>query len=131
MTRKKGKAVSFDAMVKFFMQHYEIPTKKDVDRIVERIDRLEKMFKASGAAAGRRRSAGRKPAAGAKVHSRSGDTAMQQVLQVVQDLKEAGAGITDIKSKTGFDDKKIRNVIYRLTKLQQIKRKSRGVYVAK
>jgi hypothetical protein len=30
MQKRKGKAVSFDAMVKFFMQNYNIPTKKDV-----------------------------------------------------------------------------------------------------
>jgi hypothetical protein len=130
MTRKKGKAISFDAMVKFFMQNYDIPTKKDVDRVVNKLDRLEKMLKDLGAAPGRRRSASRPAAAGSKARGRSGDTAMQQVLQVIQGMKQ-GAGFADIKSKTGFDDKKIRNIIYRLTKLQQIKRKSRGVYVAK
>lgn len=129
MTRKKGKAVSFDAMVKFFMQHYDIPTKKDVDRIMNRIDRLEKILKTMGAKTGRRRPASRQTAAGSRPRGRSADTAMQQVLQVVQGLKQ-GAGFADIKSKTGFDDKKIRNVIYRLTKLQKIERKSRGVYVA-
>ena len=130
MTRKKGKAISFDAMVKFFMQHYEIPTKKDVDRVMDKLDRLEKQLRASGVVGGRGRAVSRKPAARAKGRGRSGDTAMQQVLHVVKGLKQ-GAGFTDIKSRTGFDDKKIRNVIYRLTKLQQIERKSRGVYVAK
>lgn len=130
MTRKKGKAVSFDAMVKFFMQHYDIPTKKDVDRVVDRLDRLEKMMKTSGMVTGRRRAVSRPSTAGSKVRGRSGDTAMQQVLDVVKGMKQ-GAGFADIKAKTGFDDKKIRNVIYRLTKLQQIKRKSRGVYEAK
>ena len=129
MNRKKGKAVSFDAMVKFFMQHYDIPTKKDVDRVLNKIDRLEKMLKASGMASGRRRTVSRQAAVGSGARGRSGDTAMQQVLQVVKGMKQ-GAGFADIKTKTGFDDKKIRNVIYRLTKLQQIKRKSRGVYVA-
>ena len=130
MNRKKGKAISFDAMVKFFMQHYDIPTKKDVGRVVDKLERIEKMLKASGTAAGRRRTAAAKAAPGSRMRGRSGDTAMQQVLQVVKAMKQ-GAGFADIKSKTGFDDKKIRNVIYRLTKLQQIKRKSRGVYVAK
>ena len=41
----KKKSVSFDAMVKFFMQHYNIPTKKDVDRIMDRLDRLEGLVK--------------------------------------------------------------------------------------
>ena len=130
MNRKKGKAISFDAMVKFFMQHYDIPTKKDVERVIGKLERIEKMLKASGAAPGRRRAAAGKAASGSRMRGRNGDTAMQQVLQVVKAMKQ-GAGFADIKSKTGFDDKKIRNVIYRLTKLQQIKRKSRGVYVAK
>lgn len=129
MTRKKGKAVSFDAMVKFFMQHYDIPTKKDVDRVVHKLDRLEKMLKDAGGSTGRRRTASRQPSAGARARGRSGDTAMQQVLQVIQGMNQ-GAGFADIKSRTGFGDKKIRNIIYRLTKLGQIKRKSRGVYVA-
>ena len=47
MARKKGKTVSFDAMVKFFMQYYNIPTKKDVEKLVERMDRLEKVIKES------------------------------------------------------------------------------------
>ena len=130
MNRKKGKSISFDAMVKFFMQHYDIPTKKDVERVVAKLDRLEKLLKASGGGTGRRRAAPRQAASGARMRGRSGDTAMQQVLEVVKATKQ-GAGFADIKTKTGFDDKKIRNVIYRLTKLQQIKRKSRGVYVAK
>ena len=47
MARRKGKPVSFDAMVKFFMQYYNIPTKKDVEKLVERMDRLEKVIKES------------------------------------------------------------------------------------
>jgi len=47
MSRRKGKVVSFDAMVKFFMQNYNIPTKKDVERIMARLDRLENLLKAS------------------------------------------------------------------------------------
>ena len=30
MPKKRGKPVSFDAMIKFFMRQYNIPTKKDV-----------------------------------------------------------------------------------------------------
>ncbi len=34
MARKKGKSISFDAMVKFFMQYYNIPTRKDIDKLM-------------------------------------------------------------------------------------------------
>ena len=47
MARKKGKSISFDAMIKFFMQYYNIPTKKDIEKLIERMDRLEKVIKES------------------------------------------------------------------------------------
>ena len=47
MARRKGKSISFDAMVKFFMQYYNIPTKKDIEKLIERMDRLEKVIKES------------------------------------------------------------------------------------
>jgi hypothetical protein len=43
MPTKKGKTISFDAMVKFFMQNYNIPTKKDVDKVMAKLDRLENL----------------------------------------------------------------------------------------
>ena len=45
MTRRKGKSVSFDAMVKFFMHQYGIPTKKDFEKVLERLDRMEKTIR--------------------------------------------------------------------------------------
>ena len=47
MSRRKGKTISFDAMVKFFMQNYDIPTKKDVDKLMAKLDRLENLIKMS------------------------------------------------------------------------------------
>ena len=41
MARARKKSVSFDAMVKFFMHNYKIPTTKDVERLEAKIDRLE------------------------------------------------------------------------------------------
>jgi len=62
MTKKKGKAVSFDAMVKFFMQYYDLPTKTDIEKLGDRIDRLEMLVRevaARGAAVGHRRPGGK------------------------------------------------------------------------
>ena len=33
MAKRKRKAISFDAMIKFFIQQYDIPTKKDIARM--------------------------------------------------------------------------------------------------
>ena len=47
MAKKRGKSVSFDAMIKFFMQYYNIPTRKDIDRLMAKMDRLELLIKSS------------------------------------------------------------------------------------
>ena len=130
MNRKKGKTVSFDAMVKFFMQTYNIPTKKDVNLLMAKLDRIETLVKKSGVAAGRRRVSTKKPAMSVKSGGRAGSTAVDEVYKVIKSYRQ-GAGFSDIKVRTGFDDKKIRNIIYRLTKLKRISRKSRGIYIAK
>jgi hypothetical protein len=120
MPKKKGKAVSFDAMVKFFMQQYNIPTMKDFDKLIDRLDRIEKMFRSGVTGArGRRASV----ASGGKIASSASD----QVLDIIKQSK-AGAGFAEIKDKTGFGDKKLRNIIFRLSKTSRINRRSRGIY---
>ena len=52
------------------------------------------------------------------------------VLGVVKASKK-GVCFNDIQAKTGFNDKKLRNIIFRLNKLEKITRKSRGVYIEK
>ena len=123
MTRKKGKPISFDAMVKFFLQNYKIPTKKDIDRLEKRIAQLERLIR-STAASGR----GRAPAAPGRT-GKSGTTAMDTVYNVIKRSRN-GASYKHIQSKTGYDEKKIRNIIFRLNKLKKITRQSRGIYTA-
>ncbi len=101
MTKGKGKTTSFDAMVKFFMQKYSIPTKKDVQRLMARLDRLENLI----------------------MHSSSGS---QNVLK----SSRQGVSCPEIQAQTGYGEKKIRNIIFRLHKSGKIKRKSRGIYIA-
>jgi hypothetical protein len=130
MPKKKGKSPSFDAMVKFFMQSYDIPTKKDIDRLVLRMDRMEKLLH-SLSNSGRRRGTGR---SAGRNGGRSGDgkppvTAANIVLEVIR-LYPDGIGLVDIQEKTGYGDKKLRNVIYRLNRMGKIRRVSRGIYTA-
>jgi hypothetical protein len=121
MPRKKGKSISFDAMVKFFLHTYEIPTKRDVEKLIARLDRLETLMSSAPAAApGRRKGARRRT---------GGVPAADAVLEAIKRSKQ-GLKFADIQAKTGYPDKKIRNIIFRLNKLSKIKRHSRGVYVA-
>ena len=122
MTRKKGKSVSFDAMVKFFIQNYNIPTKNDLDKLKVRLDQIERLLR-SGSARGR-------ATAKTKDADKNGQvTALDTVFDIIKLVPE-GSSFKDIQNKTGYDDKKIRNVIFRLNKMEKIKRKSRGIYVA-
>jgi hypothetical protein len=121
MAKKKGKSVSFDALIKFFMHNYNIPTKRDIEILLMRLDRIERLVVASAENRGRRgaenRGAGRIGAA----------TASDTVMEIVQRFPQ-GIGFADIKLNTGFDEKKLRNILFRLNKLGKIKRKRRGVY---
>jgi hypothetical protein len=121
MPKRRGKTASFDAMVKFFMQQYNIPTKKDVDKLMAKLDQIENLIKQSAISPnstafriGRRKTA---------------LAAIDVVLETIKRSKQ-GIGFAAIQAKTGFDEKKIRNIIFRLNKIGKIKRKSRGIYIA-
>ncbi len=127
MARKKGKSVSFDAMVKFFMQYYNIPTKKDIEKLIERMDRLEKVMKQSELYGRGRRIPGVKSSKASV--SRSTETSSDMALEVIKRFKK-GVGFHEIQIRTGFGEKKLRNIIYRLHKMGKIVRKRRGIYIA-
>jgi predicted transcriptional regulator of viral defense system len=55
-------------------------------------------------------------------------TATDQILKIVKTSKK-GVDIAIIKKKTGFDDKKVRNIVFRAYKEGKIKRTGRGVYI--
>ncbi len=125
---KKEKAVSFDVMMKGFLQKYNISTKKDIEKLMTRLDNIEKLVKKVTRISTR---AGRAVEGGRAVRARSGagSSAADIALGVVKDSKK-GADFSEIQAKTGFPDKKLRNIIFRLNRLGKIKRKSRGIYIA-
>jgi hypothetical protein len=129
MARKKGKSISFDAMVKFFMQYYNIPTKKDIEKLVERMDRLEKVIKESALYGKGRRISTLNSSTETTSASRSAATSSNTVLEVIKRFKK-GVGFSEIQERTGLGEKKLRNIIYRLHKMKKIGRKSRGIYIA-
>jgi hypothetical protein len=121
MPKTKGKTTSFDAMVKFFMQNYDIPTKRDVDKLMARLDRLEILIKQSALGANNARPS--------YSRRRTALTAVDIVLDTIKNSRQ-GLGFAEIQAKTGFDEKKIRNIIFRLNKIGKIKRQRRGIYIA-
>lgn len=129
MARRKGKSISFDAMIKFFMQYYNIPTRKDIDKLMAKMDRLEDLIKSSGVADSARRVGGGKTARGKARTHKAAMTSTDMALDVIKRFKK-GVGFAEIQARTGFGEKKLRNIIFRLHKMGKIVRKSRGIYIA-
>lgn len=55
-------------------------------------------------------------------------TATEQILKIVRRSRK-GVDVPMLKSKTGFDDKKVRNIVFRASKEGKIKKVGRGIYV--
>lgn len=55
-------------------------------------------------------------------------TATDQILKIIKRAK-SGVDVPTLKKKTGFDDKKVRNIVFRAAKEGRIKKSGRGVYV--
>lgn len=122
MSKKKAKAVSVDTMFKAFMKSYEIPSKQDIDKLSAKIDRLEKLIKQSGGKTTKVAVVSDNDAM-----DKSDLTASGAVLRVIKNSRQ-GADFARIQTKTGFEDKKLRNIIFRLNKIGKIERKTRGIY---
>ena len=55
-------------------------------------------------------------------------TATDKILRIIKRSKK-GVDVLTLKEKTGFDDKKVRNIIFRASKEGKIKKSGRGIYV--
>ena len=55
-------------------------------------------------------------------------TATDKILQIVKRSKK-GVDVPTLKKKSGFDDKKVRNIVFRASKEGKIKKSGRGMYI--
>jgi hypothetical protein len=55
-------------------------------------------------------------------------TATEQILKIIKRSRK-GVDVPTLKTKTGFEDKKVRNIIFRASKEGKIKKAGRGIYV--
>jgi hypothetical protein len=128
--KRRRKSYSVDAVVRFFLQYYGIPTKQDIEKILKRMDRLEAAVKGTRVSGRTRRKAGGRKTAGGKgrvARSRPKMTATEKVLSIVRRSRK-GVDVPGLRAKSGFEDKKIRNIIFRLSKQGTVKRIGRGLY---
>jgi len=55
-------------------------------------------------------------------------TATGKILQIIKRSKK-GVDVPTLKKKSGFDDKKVRNIVFRASKEGKIKKSGRGMYI--
>ncbi len=121
----KTKATSIDAAIKSLLRDYGIITRKDMEKLQTKVTRLEKTIKELSVKQ-TTTSPRPRPSRGAGSRRLS---ATNVVLEAIKRSKK-GVNFASLQRKTGFDEKKLRNIIFRLHKLGKIKRVSRGVYTA-
>ncbi|MBW1739525.1 MAG: hypothetical protein JRJ42_00135 [Deltaproteobacteria bacterium] len=109
---------------------------KKTEKVMKAVDKLEKAQatkkqKTKTKAKTRKKAPAKKAPAKKKTKARkpSALTATDQVVNIIKRAKKGVDAPTLIK-KTGFEDKKIRNILMRASKQGKIKRASRGIYVA-
>jgi hypothetical protein len=104
---------------------------KKLEKLIQAFDK-EKKIKAKPVAKKattrvvKKRRAQSKKAAGQPKRAKL--TATDKVLGIIQRSKK-GVNVSTIKTRTGFDDKKVRNIIFRTSKEGKIKKVGRGIYV--
>jgi hypothetical protein len=126
--KRRRRAYSVDAVVRFFLHYYNIPTKQDIERILKRMDRLEEAVRGAKLVGGKARRRQKSVRAKKQIsRGRAKMTATEKVLSVLK-RSSKGMDIAGLKAKSGFEDKKIRNIIFRLSKQGTVKRVGRGVY---
>ena len=97
--------------------------------MMDRLDRLEKLIRTTAAYGKKKRVIAQNFAGGKRLQGKVIATASDEVFNVIKRFNN-GTGFADIQDRTGFGDKKIRNILFRLNKLGKIRRKSRGIYIA-
>lgn len=126
MARKINR-VSMDAAFKSIIRGMDVPKQKAIDLLNTRLERLEKLLQQTAATVHRARTrATLSKVVKVPVAKRAGSATA--VVQEAIKRSRKGLDVADLKAKTGFDDKKLRNIVFRLYKLGRIKRVGHGKY---
>ena len=101
---------------------------KKLEQLLKAVEKSEtKVTKASKARAAKAKSIKKTPKAPAKKKAVK-VTATDQVLKIINRSKK-GVDTATLMKKTGFDQKKVRNILNRTFKQGKIKRAGKGIYV--
>jgi hypothetical protein len=118
---KNPTITNLKAMVSFMSNTLNILS-KETETLVEKIKKREKAQAAQEA---------KKKVREKKIAKRKAKSMMmtETVYKVIKRHKR-GVHISKVRDKTGFDKKKISNIVFKLTKEGKIKRADKGVYTA-
>ena len=119
MPEKSEQGNNWENIIKALLNRLDIPTKQDIMHLHTRLDKLEQLLYQKRSAPERETT----PLTGRR------KSAASIALKVIANYPE-GTDFKTIKAATGFNDKKLRNIIFRLDKLNHIERVKRGVYKA-
>ncbi|WP_035237122.1 hypothetical protein [Desulfobacter vibrioformis] len=108
---------NWEILIKMFLHSLDIPTKEDIANLHRRLDKLEQMIYQNHPASKQK----------SKIRTPRKKSASAITLDIIGNHPE-GTNFKTIKAATGFDDKKLRNIIFRLDKIKKIQRVSRGIY---
>ena len=97
---------------------------KKVDRMIAAVGKLEKAKPKVAKRKPAKKVTAKKPAAKKRIQLTAADT----VFGIIKKRKK-GIGTAELMEKTGFDQKKTYNIVYKLKKQGKIKSAGKGVYV--
>lgn len=124
---RKTKRVSMDAAFKSIIRGMDVPKQKAIDLLNTRLERLEKLLQQTAATVHKARTKGTLSRVTPGPAAKRAGSATAVVLGAIRRSRK-GADVAALKVKTGFDDKKLRNIVFRLHKLGKIKRVEHGKY---
>jgi demethoxyubiquinone hydroxylase (CLK1/Coq7/Cat5 family) len=94
---------------------------RQTDKLIKAVDKFEKDKAA-------KRKKAKKPAGKAPAKKAKKLTDTDKVLNIIKRSKK-GVDVATLRKKTGFDEKKVRNIVTRAFSQKKIKRAGKGIYI--
>jgi septal ring factor EnvC (AmiA/AmiB activator) len=101
---------------------------RKTERLMRAVDKLEKAQAAAKKPKAKTRAKAKTTRRAPAKKKAAKLTATDQILKIIKRSKK-GVDVPTLMKKTGFDDKKVRNIVSKAFSLKKIKRAGRGVYV--
>jgi len=117
MIKKPEPSINWETLIKTMLTKLNIPTKEDILFLNTRLDKFEQLLY-------QKQSTIKED----EIKAGTGQESASSIVLSVIANHPKGTDFKTIKAATGFNDKKLRNIIYRLDKIKKIKRAKRGIY---